>query len=350
MKVLILLLLGLVLAYSQSQTSSNSPSFSPSPTQSNDTYSFVCQKVNQYDFRTWYPMGNFLSLDAGAVSNWTLSQQTASCTTKVNGQPTGLMSPDVWTGRVTFTGYMETNGTGNARRIGILFGVVSPQTKFLLLEWSNDAASVTGCVPPVVQTQWGRTLSGIVLRAIINPLGDSALQQECNLGSPVDQPNVTQIWYSQPSVSRREIMTPYWFNLTVDTFNNSISYSIYKTNSTGRQIVNGTISVANHALSGNFSLGRIGAFVSGGAGIFYNWTVTPLTCDNNYYANCGYFCPNVNTTLTYSEEKAGGRNYDNEGPNEPMHWYAILLIILAILICCCLICVIIAAVVVFLRR
>jgi len=54
--------------------------------------------------------------------------------------------------------------------------------------------------------------------------------------------------------------------------------------------------------------------------------------------------------MTYSEASANGRDYDDEGSNEGLHWYAILLIILAILICCCLICVIIAAVVVFLRR
>jgi len=317
----------------------------------NNTYGFICQQVNQYDFRTWNPMGNFLSLDNDVPANWTMTSTSAWTSAKPNGQPTALLSPDVWTGRVTFTGFMETNGTGDTNRLGIMFGVVSPQTKFLLLEWSNDATSVSGCVEPIVTTNWGRTLAGIVLRAISNPLGQTALQQQCYLNSPSDQTNVTSIWYSQPSVERREIETPYWFNLTMDTFNNSIAYSIYKTNSTGRQIVNGTISVPNHEFSGNFSLGRIGAFVSGGAAYFYNWTVTPQTCNNNYYANCGYFCPNINTTLTYSEYMAeNGRNYDHEGSKEGLHWYAILLIILAILICCCLICVIVAAVVVFVRR
>jgi len=276
-----------------------------------------------------------------------MTATTASVTAKPNGLPAALLSPDVWTGRVTFTGYMLTQDTGDSRRLGFLFGTVSPLSKFILLEWSNDASTISGCTRPLVDSAWGRSLSGIIVRAIRNPLGNSALQQQCNLFSAVNQENVTTLWISDPGVERREIGTPYWFNVTMDTIGNTIDIVITKSEPDGRVIYNTTYQVADHDLSANFTLGRIGAFISGGAGQFFNWTVTPQTCTDNYFANCGYHCPMYN--VTYSQAAAGAYDSD-EGPNEGLHWYAILLIILGILICCCLICVIVAAVIVFLRR
>ena len=72
-------------------------------------------------------------MDKGVPGTWSVTnRRTVHVDAKDNARPTALLSPEVWTGRVNFTGYMTTakNASRTSRRIGFLFGVVSPRSRF----------------------------------------------------------------------------------------------------------------------------------------------------------------------------------------------------------------------------